>query len=97
MIYCVEDDADIRELELYTLSSMGFEAQGFVDGKSFFEKLNAEKPDLFIGRKIVPERLEPLLETLLFRFVLRFHLDSSFRSVDLRAIQTAAHGYHTLF
>ena len=26
MIYCVEDDADIRELELYTLSSMGFVA-----------------------------------------------------------------------
>lgn len=55
MIYCVEDDADIRELELYTLSSMGFEAQGFVDGKSFFEKLNAEKPDLVVLDVMLPD------------------------------------------
>ena len=55
MIYCVEDDADIRELELYTLSSMGFEAQGFVDGKSFLEKLNAEKPDLVVLDVMLPD------------------------------------------
>lgn len=30
MIYCVEDDDDIRELMLYTLRTAGFEAQGFL-------------------------------------------------------------------
>lgn len=29
MIYCVEDDDDIRELMLYTLKTAGFEALGF--------------------------------------------------------------------
>lgn len=33
MIYCVEDDASIRDLEVYTLCSTGFAAQGFRDGK----------------------------------------------------------------
>ena len=29
MIFCVEDDANIRKLIVYTLQSTGFEAQGF--------------------------------------------------------------------
>ena len=28
MIYCVEDDAGIRELVVYTLRNTGFEAEG---------------------------------------------------------------------
>lgn len=55
MIYCLEDDADIRELELYTLSSMGFNAQGFADGRSFFEKVNAEKPELVVLDVMLPD------------------------------------------
>lgn len=35
MIYCVEDDDDIRELMLYTLRTAGFEAQGFPDSVLF--------------------------------------------------------------
>ena len=35
MIYCVEDDASIRELVVYTLQATGYEAQGFADGKAF--------------------------------------------------------------
>ena len=31
MIYCVEDDASIRELVVYTLQTTGYEAQGFAD------------------------------------------------------------------
>ena len=31
MIYCVEDDASIRELVLYTLRASGFEARGFAE------------------------------------------------------------------
>lgn len=33
MIWCVEDEASIRDIELYTLRSTGFEARGFEDGE----------------------------------------------------------------
>ena len=32
MIWCVEDDASIRDIEVYALRSTGFEAEGFEDG-----------------------------------------------------------------
>ena len=32
MIFCVEDDAGIRDLMIYTLTASGFEAEGFADG-----------------------------------------------------------------
>lgn len=35
MIFCVEDDSNIRELVVYTLESTGFQARGFEDGSSF--------------------------------------------------------------
>ena len=31
MIFCVEDDREIRDLMLYALGSAGFEARGFAD------------------------------------------------------------------
>ena len=35
MIYCVEDDPNIRDLIIYTLKSSGFEASGFEDAAQF--------------------------------------------------------------
>ena len=35
MIYCVEDEKNIRELLVYTLETTGFTAKGLADGKSF--------------------------------------------------------------
>ena len=37
MIFCVEDDSNIRELVVYTLETTGFKARGFEDGKEFLE------------------------------------------------------------
>ena len=48
MIWCVEDDSGIREIEVYTLNSTGFEARGFSDGASFREALETETPDLVL-------------------------------------------------
>lgn len=48
MIWCVEDDKNIREIEIYTLKSTGFDARGFDDGASFFKALQHEKPQLII-------------------------------------------------
>lgn len=54
MIWCVEDDADIRDIEIYTLNSTGFEAKGFADGAEFFAALKAEKPELIILDVMLP-------------------------------------------
>lgn len=54
MIYCVEDDAGIREIELYTLQSTGFTAKGFSDGAAFSEALRAEKPSLILLDVMLP-------------------------------------------
>lgn len=35
MIFCVEDDDNIRELVIYTLETTGLEAKGFADGTAF--------------------------------------------------------------
>lgn len=54
MIWCVEDDAAIRDIEVYTLQSTGFEARGFADGDSFWEALEKEKPSLVILDVMLP-------------------------------------------
>jgi len=54
MIFCVEDDANIRKLIVYTLQSTGFEAQGFEDGKSFFAAVDKEIPELVILDIMLP-------------------------------------------
>ena len=36
MIYCLEDERNIRELIVYTLESSGFHAAGFSNGTDFF-------------------------------------------------------------
>ena len=56
MIYCVEDDESIRELEVYTLQTMGMDAEGFSDGASFFESLkHGPLPDLVLLDIMLPE------------------------------------------
>lgn len=54
MIWCVEDDLSIRDIEIYTLLSTGFQAKGFSDGASFFEALREEKPELVILDVMLP-------------------------------------------
>ena len=54
MIWCVEDDASIRDIELYALTSTGFEARGFEDGTSFWNALQKEQPELVILDVMLP-------------------------------------------
>lgn len=54
MIWCVEDDAAIRDIEVYALKSAGFEAKGFEDGASFWEALKTERPELIILDVMLP-------------------------------------------
>lgn len=54
MIYCVEDDSNIRELVVYTLNTTGFQACGFEDGKTFMEALASETPELILLDIMLP-------------------------------------------
>ena len=71
MIWCVEDDASIRDMEVYTLRSTGYDAEGFSDGEAFFNALKVQIPDLIILDVLLPgedgvqilKRLRELAET----------------------------------
>ena len=54
MIWCVEDDSSIRDIEVYALTSTGFEAKGFEDGDSFWNALQSEKPELIVLDVMLP-------------------------------------------
>lgn len=54
MIWCVEDDTSIRDIEVYALMSTGFEAKGFEDGTSFWAALQAEQPELVVLDVMLP-------------------------------------------
>ena len=54
MIYCVEDDSNIRELVVYTLESTGMKACGFPDGTAFMKALAFETPELVLLDIMLP-------------------------------------------
>ena len=54
MIWCVEDDSSIRDIEVYALTSTGFEAKGFEDGDSFWDALQSQKPELIVLDVMLP-------------------------------------------
>ena len=54
MIFCVEDDSNIRELVVYTLNTTGMQARGFEDGKSFLKALASETPELVLLDIMLP-------------------------------------------
>ena len=55
MIYCVEDEVNICELEVYTLQSVGFEAKGCSSGKELFAELEKELPKLILLDIMLPD------------------------------------------
>lgn len=54
MIWCVEDDDSIRDIEMYALQSVGFETRGFQDGESFRAALQKEQPELVLLDLMLP-------------------------------------------
>ena len=56
MIWCVEDDASIRDIEVYALNSAGFAARGFEDGSGFYAAITGkkEKPQLIVLDVMLP-------------------------------------------
>ncbi len=54
MIWCVEDDASIRDIEVYALKSAGYQARGFEDGTSFWNALQDDVPELVVLDVMLP-------------------------------------------
>ena len=54
MIYCVEDDDNIRELVIYTLETIGLKARGFAEGSAFMEALAFDTPELILLDIMLP-------------------------------------------
>ncbi len=55
MIYCVEDDDSIRQLEIYALKGAGLDVQGFCDAKGLWKALENKKPNLIILDIMLPD------------------------------------------
>lgn len=83
MIYCVEDDDNIRELVIYTLETTGLKARGFADGSAFMEALAFDTPELILLDIMLPgdDGLELLKK-----------LKSSSKTKDIPVIMVTAKG-----
>jgi two-component system alkaline phosphatase synthesis response regulator PhoP len=55
VIYLVEDEADIRELVIYTLQNTGFDARGFANGRDFWQAAEKTFPDLVLLDIMLPD------------------------------------------
>ncbi len=55
LIYILEDDTDIREIEIYTLRSQGYVCEGFTKASEFFAALERRIPDLLVLDMMLPD------------------------------------------
>lgn len=55
MIFCVEDDKSIRDLVIYTLTAVGYEAEGFATGEEIFKALEKTSPQLIMLDIMLPD------------------------------------------
>ncbi len=54
-VYVVEDDANIREIELFALKNSGYETKGFECAEDFFKCMQKEKPSLILLDIMLPD------------------------------------------
>lgn len=54
LVYIVEDDADIREMEAYALKSAGLSVESFPESTTFFAALKTALPDLVLLDIMLP-------------------------------------------
>ena len=55
LIYIVEDDTNILEIEEIALKNSGYEEEGFVNAKDFFDRIVQKKPDLVLLDIMLPD------------------------------------------
>lgn len=55
LVYIVEDDTSIRELEMYALKNANFSVIGFEEGTSFLKELDKKIPDIILLDIMLPQ------------------------------------------
>lgn len=55
LIYVVEDDKNIREIESFALKNTGYEIKDFECGKDFFQELSQKRPDIILLDIMLPD------------------------------------------
>ena len=55
LIYVVEDDKNIQEIETFALANVGYEVKGFDSAMDFYEALNDTTPDLILLDIMLPD------------------------------------------
>lgn len=58
MIYCVEDERNIRELLIYTLETTGFKARGFGNGAELMQGTERRNPGTDPAGYMLPEMMD---------------------------------------
>jgi len=71
VIYVVEDDRNIREIETFSLKNSGYAVEGFECAKDFYKKLSEELPNLILLDVMLPDE-----DGLLIVKKLRSHLET---------------------
>ena len=55
LIYVVEDDKSIQEIETFALSGSGYETEGFDNAKAFYKAMERRLPDLILLDVMLPD------------------------------------------
>ena len=55
LIYVVEDDKSIQEIETFALTNVGYRVEGFLCAADFYEALDRELPDLVLLDVMLPD------------------------------------------
>lgn len=55
LIYVVEDDKSIQEIETFALQNVGYQVEGFASAEEFYSALNQKLPDLVLLDVMLPD------------------------------------------
>lgn len=55
LIYAVEDDKNILEIEMFALKNSGYQVEGFECARDFYKKLDERLPDLILLDVMLPD------------------------------------------
>lgn len=100
MIFCVEDDNNIRDLLVYTLETTGFHARGLEDSQELWKALAEEEPELILLDIMLPgedgysilEKLKKSSGTRDIPIIMVTAKEAEFDKV--RALEAGADDYH---
>lgn len=55
LVYIVEDDINIREIESFSLKNSGYTVEEFEDTKKFWKRINEKMPDIILMDVMLPD------------------------------------------